>query len=325
MNLMQHLGIQEDAIFQRHSSPGRQSGAALILVLTCLIALAGVVLLDEEAAFDKFHSVRLLTSEYEADGLAESGLSTALSLLAMDHSSASDTQFEPWAEPLTLGPVRISVEPCNARLDLNNLVVKIHSDRTRSAFGTLFRDKGYYPEDVDALVDWMDPDADERVLFAEGGWYEQYEMGYSPPNRELAVPEEALLVQGWGEVDPAWFEQHATLWNGSGKLNLNFVSREVFEAYLPRLAAYWGNVEEMRRREGGLARVDQLLDILQGEEALYQEMVQFVTVKSEYFRVLIEVDLPLVYEKRRYIVKGNKRILRADVLEIRVKEDAGAL
>ncbi len=282
-------------------------------------------MLDEKTAFDKFHSVRLLASEYEADGLAESGLSTALSLLAMDHSGASDTQFEPWAEPMTLGPVRITVEPCNARLDLNNLMAKIHSKRTKSAFGVLFRDKGYYPEYVDALMDWMDSDADERILFAEGEWYEQRKLGYSPPNRVLDVPEEALLVQGWEKVDPVWFEQHATLWNGSGKLNLNFVSREVLEAYLPRLGEYWENVEELRRREGGIVRVDQLLNILQDKEALYQELVRFVTVKSEYFRVIIEVDLPLVYEKRRYIVKGKNKILRADVLEIKVKEDAGVL
>jgi general secretion pathway protein K len=322
---MRNCGTQENAIHRLRASPGKQSGAALILVLTCLIALAGVVLLDEQAAFDKFNSVRLLTSEYEADGLAESGLSVALSLLAEDDSVTSDTQFELWAEPMTLGSVRISVEPCNARLDLNSLIGRIHSKRTRNAFGTLFNNKGYYPEYVDALMDWMDADADEKVLFAEGGWYEQKELEYSPPNRMLVVPEEALLVQGWGEVDPVWFEQYATLWNDSGRLNLNFVSKEVLEAYLPRLAGYWGNIEGMRRQEGGLTRVDQLLEILQGNELLYQETVRFVTMKSEYFRVIIEVDLPLVYEKRRYIVNGESLVVRADVLEVRVKEEAEAL
>ncbi|MBG0775565.1 MAG: general secretion pathway protein GspK [Desulfovibrionaceae bacterium] len=303
---------------------GPRSGAAIILVLVCLLALSSLVLGNQELAFKGAFSARLLAEEYKADLMAESALNVAVELLRRDVDNAYDTPFDRWAQPWQREGVKLRITPENERLDLNSCLSK---ERHEQALRKMLFGVENSRVLLMTLADWADEDEEERVPGAEGLRYARMWPQYVPRNGPLQLPEELLLVSGWRAAAEPLLDDLTVY--GNGRVNLNFVSEKVFRALFPEIESSWTLVENWRRTKGykSVSEFRDSIEKLSSDDELYKELLQYVTVESPAFRVDIEVDLPLVYERRRYIVQredasGSIRPVRipfGHVLELKYK------
>ncbi|MGE4298411.1 MAG: general secretion pathway protein GspK [Desulfovibrionaceae bacterium] len=299
----------------------------MILVLVCLLGLMGIVLASQEQAFKQSYDARLLEAEMQADTEADAALLVVDDLLRHDLTGASDAVDEPWATPWRQGDLTITITPCNARLNLNQV---LGGNRTRTAVEELLHDARRPVKGVLLLQDWIDDDREERVFGSEGKGFAHIGRAYQQRDRQLQTLEEVLLVDSWEDADPEWVREHFTVWSTDNRLNVNFVPENVFKAYLPELASEWLSLEHWREREGGLKNISELqlaIPVLASNVELYTATLPLVTVKSTTFRVIIEVDAPLVYVKRRYIVSreidaetGGLTVVNRGALTIRPKD-----
>lgn len=296
-----------------------QRGAALIFVLVALLALAGVVFSNAEYTWKEARDVRALAGEYQADLMAESGLELVKKMIALDADAKSDTPAELWTMSLTEQELTITITPCNAKLDLNG----ISDARVLSAVTKLLEDKGLKSDTAMVMADFVDKDNKERVSGSERRMYDETWPKYTPKNEPLETMEEISLAAGWEKIDPQWIEEHFTVWTkDTNKINLNFISKELFMAFLPELAFAWEEINT-KRNSGGFKNVSELrrvVPVLAVDDKLYTGIIRYVTVKSEYLQAVIEVKTPFVYEKRRYILQNESakklKVLRGDVLQV---------
>ena len=277
--------------------------------------------------YEKAKNLRALAQEYQADLLAKSGLEMALALLDQDIDPLSDTRLEPWARPWEAGPVKVSIEPCNARINLNLLL----TDLTDEEFGRplnagmsgILLANDLDPLLLDNLLDWMDVDTIERVVGSESLAYTGRWPSYAPRNALLETVEELYLVNGWENVPGRVVDENFTVWGKDESVNINFVGETVFKNLFPGIAHLWPKVF-YKQASSGFIIVSELQQIVGSDEKdleIYNKVLPFVTEKSDLFRVLVEVRLPFVYQKRRFIVsrssigqKTNYDVEDADVL-----------
>jgi general secretion pathway protein K len=305
------------------NKPGNEKkGAVLLFALVCLLALSSLVILSVGKASREAVEARRLAAEYQADLMAESLLDIGRELLRLDKDTLSDTPDDPWASPYADDEFAMVIEPCNARLNLNEA---LYDERVLETLKRLLENTGVHPDNTEFLLDWLDTDSkEERVTGSEEGSYTKTWPKYRPRNGDMPVPDEILLVNGFSGLGRDWIEDRLTVWSQK-QINLNFVSKELFEAYLPEIAADWNRVLEWRESEGFQTKGDltEALPALEGDADLWKTVSDAISLRSNFFRITIEIQLPFIYERRRYIVERNPilidklpEVVRGDVLEI---------
>ncbi len=280
-------------------------GAALVLVLVCLLALSSLVLATTKRAFLEAQRSSYLKGEHQADLLMESLLLLALERIAQDEEPQDDTWFDPWAAPIEGEFFTMTIEPCNAQLNLNKVNV---SEPLADAVNSLGLELNATGQFLGSLKDWVDEDNKGVAFGDEQTPYKQLWPRYTPPNRPLLVLEELFLVSGWDAVPPSKVEKLFTVWGREAKVNVNFAPEEVMQALLPETSYFWEGVR-IQRQEQGIRSIEELLEAaptLGANKDLLDKATQLICFNSELLRVMIEVHLPNVYEKRRYIVRHSQ-------------------
>lgn len=198
----------------------RQAGVALLtaILITAIAAIAAAAMASRQHL-----DIRRTANVVELDQAYLFGIaveSWAQEILAADRRETTvDHPGEPWAmvlPPIAVedATVRGQIEDMQGRFNLNNVVdgagnpVDDEIERFRRLLGVLGQPAGI----ADALVDWIDPDAEMR--FPDGAEDEIY-LAMEPPYRAANSPmvhvSELLLVNG--------------------------VTAEAFEALVPHVAA----------------------------------------------------------------------------------------
>ena len=97
------------------------------------------------------------------------------------------------------GGIRYGLENESARLNLNTVLLadQLEEDGGRKMLMTL---PGMTEPIADAILDWIDPDDEPRMLGAEREYYSALSPAYAPRNGPLGSIEELLLVR---DVTPA--------------------------------------------------------------------------------------------------------------------------
>lgn len=323
----------------RPNSTRSRRGAALIVVLATLLALAPSVYTLLDTSFMHAREPALLADESRAGILAKSGLNVALNLLRQDQDPLSDTPLEPWCggrpgiegRPLPIWNSRgltVNIIPCNAYLNLNAVLVGKEPtperpnpvrERMETALETLLLHLNKSRDLTLALQDWIDNDKNQRLPGAEGMAYVARNRGYIPRNGFLARTEEALLVEGWESLDPNWLRGAFTAWGErEPRLNINFAPVAVLEALVPELVPYRTALVAFRDSQG-FEDVSQLVPAAGMDEETYAKVAPFLTVRSDQFQVLVRAQVGSWVEIQRFIIDrsistGTPKVLCADVL-----------
>lgn len=190
----------------------RQAGVALLtaLLVTAVAAVAAVGMASRQH-LDIRRTANVV--EFDQAYLFSLGVeSWARQVLARDRrETAVDHPGEMWATvlpPLDVEGATVSgrIEDMQGRFNLNNLVdgagnaVADEIERFRRLLRALGQDERI----ADAVVDWLDPDAETRFPDgAEDPAYLEMSPPYRPANSPMVHPSELLLVSG---VTPEIFE-----------------------------------------------------------------------------------------------------------------------
>ncbi len=274
----------------------RQSGVAVItavLIVAVAASTAAVMLAQQSAMLDQS---ALVAARAQADQYARAGLDWARGVLAEDaRAGAYDALDEGWAQPIAGLPVeralvagRIADE--QGKFNLNNLVAgNARSESDLRTFRRLLASLGLAPELADAVVDWIDADAD---LAGNGGAEDAFYLSLKRPYRAANQPfeqvEELYRVRGFDAAAVARLKPHVTALKAGARttINANTATDEVLAAVLAIPAEEAGRDRATRRTHPFLTKEQ----IGQRFPEALGGAIADLDVKSAWFSVRVQVS-----------------------------------
>ena len=145
---------------------------------------------------------------------------------------------------------------------------------------------------TDSILDWLDEDDLHHVNGAEKDYYATLPEPYEPKNGPFESLEELVLVKG---ITPQIFESlrdHLTIY-GSGKINVNFASKEVL-LYVPAITREIAKTMlQYRGKKGKIAKIDDLKEIFRDFGiigAYFQKIMNYLTVYDSKYMTINSVS-----------------------------------
>jgi len=235
------------------------SGAALILVLLMVSILVVLVLETMRAMQVEGASSRHFKDSLQAEGVAKSGVSLVISLLAKDLAENEvDHLGEPWAKvtepdalPVELpedGTLEGKVEDESGKFPINYLVDangKPQDIYQKVLIGILANTPFQVEEEeakalVNAITDWLDKDDEPAGEFgAETDYYQSLEHPYACKNGPFTSLAELQLVRGmtealyYGSENNPGLRDLLTLYS-NGKVNINTAGPLILRALVSK-------------------------------------------------------------------------------------------
>lgn len=262
----------------------KKRGAVLIMVLLIMaVVVGGVLSIEQWASKDYDYSQQLYVSNQSAFYI-HSAIKVAVKLLDNDNNKY-DSINDDWAD---LPPFRVNestivsmkIIPLNAKIDINNIKNKNSKlvTRTQIAVSTIFKDANVdVPEYFKRLLLWMKGDKS----------YGDYEFGYQPVKGDFFSLKEIDFVYGLSTFSDR-FHNFFTVEDTSGKININFASKKVIEAYLPEIADCAEDIIKYREKKP-FENITQIRKVGCISDKDYLKIQPFITVTSNLFAVRINV------------------------------------
>jgi len=221
-------------------SPHQGAALLMAMLVAALVAVVAVALAADQQRW--LADVAHRRDQVQAQSLALAGIQWARQIVREDARAGSlDHLGEPWslslpATPIANGTIEGRIEDAQGRLNLNALArddAAANIDRARLA--RLFAGKGLAPALLDAIGDWIDPDAVPRANGAEDAAYASATSASLPANAPLVRPAEISAVRGVGGTAYAAVAPFVTALPAIAPLNVNTAAPEVLIAALPDL------------------------------------------------------------------------------------------
>ncbi|TIH18068.1 transposase [Marinifilum sp. JC120] len=287
---------------QRNSVDNKSRGVVLVIVLVLFMALSGLTLMTIEISSRGAVEASRVRSEYEAGFMAEEALYMVYDLLKDDKTPFSDAPNEKWADEFTDDGLEIEIVPCNAKININTLIKGRDRKRIFQILSSVL------PQGLDvrtmagSLGIWSGISVNPKLQKMDIFFYASQYPSYMPRGNQLRTPEEIFLIRGWDELDRAWVDETFTVW-GAGKLNINFVSREILLAYFPELGKRVDRIMHWRRTRG-FTDISQVLSFagIASDSNLYKSMSNEMSVKSDFFEARVSATVGDCTVVKRYII-----------------------
>ena len=219
----------------------RERGVAAItaiLIVAVAASAATMMLAQQSAMVDR---TLMVAARAQGDLYAQAGIDWARGVLAEDARTAKDVDSlaEGWAQPIAALPVDRALVAGNivdeqGRMSLNNLV----NGSTASAadvrmFRALLAALDLSPELADAVVDWIDLNADlSGNAGAEDAYYQALPQPYRAANRPMSQVEELYRVRGFDAKTVARLKPYVSALPVRTATNVNTASDVVLAAML---------------------------------------------------------------------------------------------
>ena len=221
----------------------REAGVAAVtaILIVAVAASAAAMMLAQQAAM--IDQVALINSRAQADLYARAGVDWARGILTEDLRRGSfDSLDEGWAKPLMGLPVERAlvsgaIVDEQGKFNVNNLVSGTQrSPADAEAFARLLASLGLAVELGEALLDWIDPDADlAGPNGAEDPYYLALPRPYRAANQPMVQIEELYRVRGFDAATVAKLRPYLTALPARTAVNINTASEPVIAALLPQV------------------------------------------------------------------------------------------
>jgi general secretion pathway protein K len=225
------------------SLAGYQRGLALItaLLIVALVAtVAAFVGLNQQLWIRQMENV---SDRTRTDFLRRGALNWATIVLADDaRNNSTDHLGETWAQklpplPVEDGTILVAIEDAQGRFDLNSLWRNnAPSAKDVGTFQRLLVSLGIDGSLSEALVDWLDPDAQTRPGGAEDIEYLNLNPPYRAGNLLLASVDELRLVRGFTAEIVDSLRPYVTVLPKPADVNVNTASPRLVAALVPGLS-----------------------------------------------------------------------------------------
>jgi general secretion pathway protein K len=292
----------------RSKNDKRSRGVVLVIVLVLFMALSGLTLMTIEVSSRGAVEASRVRNEYEAGFKAEEALYMVYDLLKDDDTPFSDTQREEWAKKWEDDGLSIEITPCNGKININKFIASGKKKRIFSVLSNLLPRGADVETMAGSLAIWAGKSVDSKLKKLDSFFYASQFPSYSPRGGNLKIPEEVLLVRGWEDLGREWVDETLTVW-GSGKLNINFVSRDILLAYYPDLGRGVDKILHWRRTRG-FTDISQILSVagLDSDSSLYKEMLNELGVKTEVFEARVTATVGDCTVVKRYIISRSSSL-----------------
>jgi general secretion pathway protein K len=224
----------------RSRAAHRQQGLALITAVLIVAIIAGVATTLGLGQQVWLRQTENLLERAQADSLRYSALGWVAMLLTRD---ANDNQVdhlgELWAKqlpplPTEGGMIAVSIRDAQGLFNLNNLLrTGAPSGTDIGMFRRLLTAQGLDPAITEALLDWMDPDSDQRPGGAEDIDYLARPTPYRAANQPLTSIDELRLIKGFTPAVVEKLRPLVTVLPESSALNVNTAIEPVLAALFP--------------------------------------------------------------------------------------------
>jgi len=298
----------------------RRAGFALLTVLWVMVAASAVALAGTLAARDNVGTASNRVDAERAAWRAKDCISRAR--VAADEAlviaQREDATLRVWraldrevlASPVvTTDGCEIRMEAMGSRLDVN-----VASARQLVA---VFRELDLADPDglADRLIDWRDPDDDQRLNGAESDWY-AVNRRVGPRNGPLADIRELSRVAGFETLDGL----DKVLGVEKARISINSASLVVLAAVPGLTAEVLSRIEVERRAGKQIADIRSLMGVMSGPSAdsmmaHYPEILELTTVDPEAWTVIARgstssngAPASVVFADARLIL-GHERIV----------------
>ncbi|NDV22195.1 general secretion pathway protein GspK [Desulfovibrio sp. JC022] len=283
-------------------------GVVLVIVLVLFMALSSLTLMTIEVSSRGAVEASRMRNEYEAGFKAEEALYMAYDLLKDDKTPFSDTPRERWVRKFKDDGLEIEIIPCNAKINANDFVRRRDRQKSLLILGRMLGRGMDVKSMAGSLSIWIGVNINSKLAKMDNFFYSSQFPAYSPRGSYLKTPEEILLVRGWSDLGREWVDDHFTVW-GSGKININFASRETLLAYLPELGKRVDSIMHWRRTRG-FTDISQVLSVtgLSADSDTYLDMSNNFGVNSKYFEVKVGATVGDCTVVKRYIISRDNSL-----------------
>lgn len=294
-----------------------QDGMALVLALMAVSFLVAITVQLASSVNFQMQGANNLGNSIQLDAINRSGLNLIRAALAVDleenkydsfHDSWNKLGEEDAPSIFGQGKLDIKVTDLSGLLQVNALVPE---EKDKNKFTKLqtaqiqiwkrlltsgkFAVEGDDQADeiIDALIDWIDENDEERDHGAESGYYLSQSPSYEVRNAPIIYPEELLLIRGmtkelfYGNEEHLALRDYLTVAGREGKININSSPVVLLMAIDENLSEEAAQaLDEFRREEDNK-------DVLANPNWYKQvnNSLEFdadlVTVQSRYFRVSV--------------------------------------
>ena len=225
----------------------RERGVAAVtaVLIVAVAASAAAMMLSQQSAM--IDQALMVSARAQGELYAQAGIDWARGVLLEDlRRGPVDSLDEGWARPIAGLPVERAlvagaIEDEQGKFNLNNLVSgNSRSARDEALFRRLLQQLALPPELADAVIDWVDGDAD---LVGPGGAEDPYYLSlrrpYRAPNVNLVQVEELYRVRGFDARAVARLKPFVTALPARTPINVNTASQTLLAAILgnPEAAA----------------------------------------------------------------------------------------
>ena len=264
-----------------------------ILIVAVAASAATLMLAQQSAMLDQ---TMLVATRAQADLYARAGLDWARGILIEDARTAGtiDTLEEGWAKPIAGLPVERAIVAGaiadeQGKFNLNNLLKGTQkSPEDMEIFKRLLESLALDPGLRDAVLDWIDPDADlASTSGAEDAYYLSLRRPYRAANQPMVQVEELYRVRGFDAATVAKLRPHVTALPGRTSVNVNTAGATVLAALLPEIAKDRIARFIIDRRTRPLATKQEIVQW--AKEAPPGAVNDGLDVKSAFFSVRIQV------------------------------------
>ena len=218
----------------------RERGVAVVtavLIVAVAASAAAMMMAQQSAMTDQ---ALMVAARAQGDLYAQAGIDWARGVLLEDQRrGAVDSLDEAWARPIAGIPVERAVvagaiEDEQGKFNLNNLASGGgRRPEQERVFRQLLQLLGLPPELSDAVVDWIDVDADLAGSGgAEDGYYLSLPRPYRTPNRDMVQVEELYRVRGFDARAVRRLRPFVTVLPARTAINVNTAPDVVLAALL---------------------------------------------------------------------------------------------
>lgn len=281
------------------SAQGRRTQRGVALITALLVAALGTVLAVAMAQRQRIEIRRTenLLQWDQAAAFADAVVEWGGLILQRDgEAGATDSLDEPWATllpPIVIeeGALWGGIEDLQGRINLNNLVgTGALADATRSRFLRLLDHLDLDQTLMDAIIDWMDADADvSGVGGAEDDYYTRLTPPYRAANRPFTEVSELRLIRGLSAQAYARLTPHITALPGGTAININTAGATVLASLSDALDPFSAEVFVEIQEQGGFSSVGQF-----ATQAVFDAFpldTAGLDVASHHFLITAEVSI----------------------------------
>ncbi|MCX7705933.1 MAG: general secretion pathway protein GspK [bacterium] len=292
-----------------------KDGFILVITLGFLAILAANAFILTEFINYRMELQHNQTSRFLVEKLSRAGITAAEAILLMDNNTY-DWFSDIWVKPKHIdfpeGSVDITIEPLDARFNINSILNRDKSFNTQAAtiFSNLLSVMGFPSSLLDALLDWFDSDEFPRVFGAESDYYGSLHPPYKPSNGPLNDIYELAYIKGFTPEILMHNDENNGLLDllttfSDNKINVNMADPIILQA----LGYSSESVEKiLNERELRPLNMNILMQIDRQTTSTLTRVIKFT---SSYFRITSKAQSNgVLYNQSLIVQRANNKIAR---------------